>query len=126
MPPNLTLEAIRNVKSAGSIGFLMDAIDGKAEVQALDDGGVLWKEGNITAKLYFDAQMHLVSKMVYQSAGMSGAVEVEDTLSDWRPAGPIKLPFHEAMTQAGQPSGERIFSERKVNTGVNASEFAKP
>jgi predicted Zn-dependent peptidase len=126
MPPTLIPEAIRTVRSAGALGFLRDAIDGKAEVQAIGDDGVLWKEGNDTAKLYFDPQTHLVSKMVYHSAGMTGAVEVEQGLSDYRPAGPIKLPFHETLTQGGHAAGDRVYTERKVNSGLTAAEFVRP
>lgn len=126
MPANLLPEALRNVRAAGAIGLLRDALDGKAEVQSIENEGVLWKEGDSTIKLYFDPQTHLVSKMVFKSMGMTGSVDVEQTLADYRATGPVKLPFKESLTQGGQPGGERIFTERKVNSGLKTEMFVKP
>lgn len=126
MPANLTAEATHTVQRAGTIGILKDVIAGQAEVQAIEGDGVLWKQGDSSMKLYFDPQTHLISKMVYKSAGMTGYVEVEQLLSDWRQVGPVQLPFRESILQGGQAGGDRVFSERKVNAGLSPELFVKP
>ncbi|MBS1875228.1 MAG: insulinase family protein [Acidobacteria bacterium] len=126
MPPNLVPEAVRSILAAGAIGVLRDAIDGKAEVQAAANDGVLWKEGASSMTLYFDPATHLVSKMVYKSMGMGAPIEVEQTVTDYRAVGGLQLPFKEALSQGGQPGGDRTFTDRKINTGVPATSFAKP
>jgi hypothetical protein len=117
---------LRNIRLAGGIGLLREVLEGKAEVQALEDGGVLWKRDADTVKLYFDPSTHLISKMVHQGSGMTGPVEVELAFSDYRSAGSLKLPFKAVMTQGGQPAGEQTFTERKINTGLSADLFKKP
>jgi predicted Zn-dependent peptidase len=119
-------EAMRTIRTAGAIALLRDALDGKAEVQSTGDNEVLWKMGEETVRLQFDPQTHLVSKMFYRSSGPAGPVEVEQTMSDYRDVGGVQLPFKESLSQAGAPSGERTYTERRINTGIGADAFAKP
>lgn len=126
MPPNLAPEAMRSVRAAGAIGILRDAIDGKADIQTVANDGVLWKLADTSMTLYFDSQTHLVSKMVYKSAGMGAPIEVEQSMSDYRVVDGLKLPFRETLTQGGQAGGDRVFTERKINSGIAADSFAKP
>ena len=126
MPPTLIPEAVRTVRGAGGIGILRDAIDGKAEVQAVANDGVLWKEGDASVTLYFDPQTHLISKMAYKSSGMGAPIEVEQVQADYRPVGGLKLPFKETLTQGGKPGGDRVYTERKINVGLADDLFMKP
>jgi zinc protease len=126
LPPQLKPEILSMIAGAGSIGFLRAALQGQAEVQALDDKTVLWKQGEISARLELDPQSHRVAKMRFWSVGMNGPAEMETAMSDYRDAGGIQLPWKESMSQGGQVVGERVYTERKVNANVAADAFVKP
>lgn len=119
-------EALRSIRSAGAIALLLAALDGTAEVQAAGDQEVLWTMGEERVRITFDSQTHFASKMVYRSSGPTGPVEVEQSMADYREVDGVKLPFKETIAQAGAPSGERTFTERRINTGAAADSFTKP
>jgi zinc protease len=122
MPAQAASGMAASILAAGGIGVLREP----AEVHALDDSSVLWKRGDLTMKIWFDPQSHRISKLSYTSLGPAGAAELEMTMEDYRPVGGVMLPFKSALSQNGQALGDRIFTERKVNTGIAASVFAKP
>jgi hypothetical protein len=62
--------------------------------------------------------------MVYKEAAMGGA-EVTETLSDWREADGIKMPFKVLMEQNGQKVGDVAISEIKINTGIKPEDLSK-
>ena len=122
MPAQAASGMAASILAAGGIGVLREP----AEVQALDDSSVLWKRGEQTMKIWFDPQSHHISKLSYTSVGPAGPAELEMTMEDYRPVGAVMLPFKSSLSQNGQALGDRIFTERKVNTGIPASVFAKP
>jgi zinc protease len=126
LPAQLAPEVRSMITGAGSVGFLRAALQGHAEVQALDDKTVLWKQGESTAHLEFDPESHRVVKMRYRAMGLNGPAEIETAMSDYKDAGGIQLPWKESMSQGGQVVGERVYSERKVNVNVPADAFVKP
>ncbi|HLJ49272.1 MAG TPA: pitrilysin family protein [Bryobacteraceae bacterium] len=77
------------------------------------------------AKLTLDPQTGLPAKMSYQSVGMSGPVEVEETYSDWRDVNGIKVPYGRSVTQGGQKFADVHVKDFKFNTGVKAEDLSK-
>ncbi len=77
------------------------------------------------AKLTVDAQTGLPAKLTYQSVGMAGPVEVEETYSDWRDVNGIKVPFQRSVMQGGQKFADVHIKDFKFNTGVKAEDLSK-
>jgi zinc protease len=125
-PPQFHDEFRKGILTACGIGLLAAALEGKAETQALDDNTVQWKMGAIEIKMAFDPNTRLISKLSYRGVGMGGMAETDNLLSDYREVAGLKLPFKEVVLQNGQPFGDRTVTERKVNSGLDPSVFAKP
>lgn len=118
-------EAQRLIAVAGGIGLLRDAEEGRAQVYSLDDKTVLWKEGESEVKIGFDPETHRIATLSYTSVGPTGRASIDEALADYRDVAGIQLPFKETLSQAGQPAGERTFSERKLNGGIPPDTFVK-
>ena len=126
LPPNLAAELAKSVLTAGGgVGLLARVAAGKADVQLLSTDTVLWKAGDFEVTLSFDAATHQLVKTVYKSVGMMGPAEMEIVASDFRSLAGLMLPYKEELTQNGQRLGERIISERKINSGVSGDVFLK-
>jgi zinc protease len=99
-------DASRTVTAAGPKSVDISAADGQS------------------VRLEFDDASGLPSRMVYKEAAMGGA-EVTETLSDWREADGIKMPFKVLMEQNGQKVGDVAISEIKINTGIKPEDLSK-
>lgn len=127
LPPNMAAELRKGIPTAGGgLGLLLAATSGQAEVQAVNDTTINWKQGEFEAKLTFDPATHHLVKMAYSSIGMTGPAEMEVQLSDFRAVEGLTLPFHEVTLQNGQQVLDRTIAERKLNTGLKPESFKKP
>ena len=75
--------------------------------------------------LTVDGVTGLPVKVDYERAGMTGAVQVEETFSDWRDVNGIKVPFERSVTQDGKKFVDVHVRECKINTGVTPEELSK-
>jgi len=130
LPPAVGKELTLALRTAAALELLRSAAKGQAEVAALDPveaGGkkldtFLWKRDGDEIKLSLDPQTRLVTRLAYTSQGR----EVVVLFSDYRDSGGVKLPFKELIAQGGQQVGERTYTERKVNAGLDPARFKKP
>ncbi|MBV8818490.1 MAG: hypothetical protein JO022_09055, partial [Acidobacteriaceae bacterium] len=81
------------------------------------------KDGN-TATLSFGSN-GLPNKLTYEGEAASGPATLEDAYSDWREAGPVKLPYKVTITQAGKKYAEATIANYQVNPGVTVEELSK-
>jgi zinc protease len=79
----------------------------------------------LSAKIEFDATTGLPAKLSYHETSGGQAASIEQSYSDWRDAGVIKLPFKTIITQDGKEAGSAVVQEYKFNTGLNSEELSK-
>ena len=78
------------------------------------------------AQLTIDPATGLVSKMRYQAVNLAGPpMTVEQSFTDFRDAGGVKVPYKIAVTQGGSPFGEMAVTDWKVNTGIKPEDLQK-
>ena len=80
------------------------------------------------AKLEFDEFSAVLKKIAYAGEqGAAGPQNVEETLSDWREAGGVKVPYQTVITQGGNKLAEVKVRDYKINSGITLQEvIAKP
>lgn len=64
-------------------------------------------------------------KRIYASVGPAGPVELEETFSDWREVGGVRLPHKSVITQGGKPAAEATIQEWKLNGGLKPEELSQ-
>lgn len=135
VPPAMAAEMAKSVIGTANIGLLRAALEGKAEVSALDpveqDGkkmnAALWKQGDFSVKILFDPETKRIAKVSYRSIGMQGTpADFEMLVGDYRESGGVQLPFQQTVYQNGEKFADISYTERKVNTGIKPEIFAKP
>lgn len=78
------------------------------------------------AKVEFDAATGLMKKLMYVEQQMGGAPQnVEESFSDWREVGGLKIPFAISITQGGNKLADVKVQDFKINSGVTAEELMK-
>lgn len=79
-------------------------------------------------KLEFDESSAVLKKIAYVSEQMGAAPQnVEETFSDWREAGGVKVPYQTVITQGGNKFAEVKVQDYKINSGITLQEVnAKP
>jgi zinc protease len=97
-------------------------------VQALAGGAVAVSDParKLDVKLYFDPATKMLVKKVYTAALMGPPAEIEETLSDFREAGGMKLPFKVIQSKAGKAVFEQEVTEWKINPGAPPATYNKP
>jgi predicted Zn-dependent peptidase len=106
--------------------LLLSTRDALRTVNAVGDNAVEISGGGLSVKMEFDPATGLPSRQIYSEPGPTGAPsEVVETMSDWRDAGGVKMPFKIVLQQGGQKAGEAVVSEYKFNTGLKAEDLAK-
>jgi outer membrane lipoprotein-sorting protein len=98
---------------------------GSEEVNLLKDDTLEIGDGQNTARLVVDAKTYLPVKLTYESAGMTGPVQVEETLSAWRDVNGIKVPFERTVTQGGAKFADVHVRDFKFNTGATPEQLGK-
>lgn len=125
-PPAMAKESARSIELAGGIGLLRSALDGKATIVATGDESAVWSRDDDKITILFDPTSKRIAKLSYHSEGMRGPADIDIEYSDYRQVSGIYLPFKETMFQNGQKMADREFTDRKINSGVDPSIFAKP
>ncbi len=109
------------------IGLLLsDRVEGRT-VNAIDTNAVEIsdKSGNVV-RMILDPVTHLPKTLSYDAVAVSGAPPaVQESYSDFRDIGGIKIPFKISMTQNGQPYASVTVSDYKINTGATLDELRK-
>ncbi len=109
------------------IGLLLSSRTEGRTVSAIDAGTVEIgdKDGNV-ARLTLDPQTHLPARLSYAAVSVAGSPpNVQETYSDFRDVGGIKIPFKVSMTNGGQPYGELTVSDFRINTGLKLEDLQK-
>jgi hypothetical protein len=134
MPAAMHAEMERSIQTSGSIGLMRMAIDGTAEVEALEpaevDGRradvVRWTLAGRELRIFLDAETHLVSKLAFHAVSPQGEVNTDVIVGDYREASGVKIPWKVTGYQNGQKYLELDATEVTLNAGLDASLFTKP
>ena len=134
MPPQMLPEMQRGIALSGAIGVIRDAVNGSAQVAALEskavDGVTLdrvsWKKGDLEMVLGFDPKTKFLVNAAYRAMTQQGMADTEQRMSDYKPTpnGPT-VPMKVATYQNGQKVVELTITEVRFNTGVTADAFKK-
>jgi zinc protease len=134
MPPAMLPEMQRGIALSGGIGVVRDALNGSAQVAALEsktvDGVALdrvsWKKGDLEMVLGFDPKTKFLVNAAYRGMTQQGPADSEQRMSDFKPTpnGPI-VPMKVVTYQNGQKVVELTITEVRFNTGVTADAFKK-
>jgi zinc protease len=134
LPAELHAEMQRAILLGAGIGVLREALEGRAQVAALEPksvGGttldrVSWKQGEIDMVLGLDPETHYIVNVTYRGLTPQGQAESESHLSDYKPAANgLVVPMHVVTFRNGQKFAELVISEWQFNTGVSADSFVK-
>jgi hypothetical protein len=74
-----------------------------------------------SVRIQFDPATGLPLKEIY----VEGAMPAEESFSDWRDAGGLKVPFKLDVQQDGKKLAEVTVIDYKFNTGLKAEELSK-
>ena len=134
MPPAMMPEMQRGLALSGAIGVIRDALNGSAQVAALEskavDGVTLdrvsWKKGDLDMVLGFDPKTRFLVNAAYRALTPQGVADTEQRMSDYKPTpnGPV-IPMKVVTYQNGQKAVELTITEVRFNTGVTADAFKK-
>src|SRR5207245_8293181 len=95
----------------------------------IDDREVQVVQGNAAggsrAKLYFDSESGLLTRVVRYADTVVGTVPTEIDYSDYREVAGVKMPFHWVLTWTGGRSTFEV-TEVQPNVSIDAAKFAKP
>jgi predicted Zn-dependent peptidase len=134
MPPSMTGEMKRStLMTAGGIGVIREALEGRADVQALEpaeiDGKkvevVRWNAGDQSVRFFIDPASHRIVRAAYRSVTPQGASDVEANWSDYKDAGGLTVPGKVVMFRDGQKFSEATLKEVKFNVGLDPKAFSK-
>jgi zinc protease len=134
LPPAMLPEMQRGILLSGGIGVIREALNGSAQVAALDakpvEGVTLdrvsWKKGDLDMVLGFDQKTHRLANVSYRGLTQQGPADSEVRLSDYKPAANgIVVPMRVVTYQNGQKVVEIAITEWLFNTGVTAESFKK-
>ncbi len=81
------------------------------------------KQGN-SVKVQIDAA-GLPSKLSYDGEGMAGPTSVDESFSDWRDVGGVKVPYKASIVQGGKKFADVTVQEYKINSGLKAEDLSK-
>lgn len=135
LPAAMHGEMQRSVLMSGGIGLLREALEGRAQVAALEsksEGGqaqdrVSWKRGDLEMVVGFDAATGRIAQVTYKGITPQGPADSEIRVSDYEQVdGGLTVPMRATTYQNGQQAADVVITEWKFNTGVSAEEFAKP
>lgn len=134
MPPAMIPEMRRAILLSGGISVMREALNGTAQVAALEaktvEGTALdrvsWKKGDLEMVLGFDTKTHMLANVTYRGMTQQGLADSELRLSDYKPAANgLVVPMRLVTYQNGQKVVEIAISEWKFNTGVTAESLKK-
>jgi hypothetical protein len=135
LPPPVHAELQRSILMSAGVGVLREALDGRAEVAALEpksvDGTMLdrvsWKKGEIDMVLGLEPVTHRIVNVTYRGLTPQGPADSEVKLADYQKApNGLLVPTRGATYQNGQKAAEVVNSDFQFNVGAPADAFAKP
>lgn len=133
LPATMNDEMKRAVLLSAGIGVVREALEGRAQVQALGpaevDGKkmdvVAWSVAGQNVRLFLDPGTHLIAKAAFRSVTPQGAADVEALWTDYRDFGGVKVPTKLVTYRDGQKFSEAILKDVRFNVGLDASTFSK-
>jgi predicted Zn-dependent peptidase len=134
LPPAMSLELRRTVLLSGGVGVLREAVNGGAQVAALEskavEGAMLdrvsWKQGELEMVLGFDPKTRHLVNVTYRGMTQQGLADMETRLSEYKPAANgVLFPMRITTLQNGQQAVSIALTEWRVNTGITADAFKK-
>lgn len=134
LPPDFIPEFGRGIALTGGWGLYQQALDGKVEVQYLDDEDFDGKKVNVVQwagpsgpiKLYFDASTHLMIGAHFRAITPQGDTQTDQHWSDFRAVEGLQYPYHNQVDHDGQKFTETNVSDVKININPDPAIFARP
>jgi zinc protease len=108
-----TFRQLYRLASSDHVSYAAD------DALSFDDG----QGGSV--KLTLDAKSGLPLKLSYETTGMTGPVEVDETFGDWRDVNGIKVPFERSITQNGKKFVDLRIRDYKINAGLTMEDLSK-
>jgi zinc protease len=125
MPPDVLRQA-RGDQFRELPVLMLSTSDTSRTVNAVGENAVEISGGGLSVKVEFDPATGLPAKQTYSEPGPTGAPsEIVETMSDWRDAGGVKMPFKVVLEEGGRKAGEAVVSAYRFNTGLKAEDLAQ-
>jgi hypothetical protein len=134
LPATAAQEMQRAILVSGGVGLLREAIEGRAQVSALESktvegtalDRVAWKKGDLEMTLGLDPATHRIVTISYRGQTMQGPAETEVRLADYRKAANgLMVPMRATTFQNGQKAADLTITEWLFNTGIAPDTFSK-
>jgi predicted Zn-dependent peptidase len=135
LPAPVHPEMRRSILMNGGVGLLREALDGQAQVAALEpktsEGTTLervsWKRGDLEMVVGFDPTTHRIATVNYRGLTPQGPADSELRVADYqKAANGLMVPMRATTYQNGQKAADLVISEWQFNVGAPADAFAKP
>jgi hypothetical protein len=135
LPAPVHAEMQRTILMSAGVGVLREAIEGRAEIAALEpktvDGTTLdrvsWKKGDVEMVLGLDSASHRIVNVTFRGITPQGPADSELRLADYQKASNgLMVPTRATTYQNGQKAAEVVISDWQFNVGAPADAFAKP
>ena len=135
LPAPVHAEMRRSILMSGGVGLLREALDGQAQVAALEskdvEGTTLdrvsWKKGDLEMVVAFDPATHLIANISYRGLTVQGPADLEVRVADYQKApNGLIVPMRATTYQNGQKAAAVVIKEWRFNTGAPPEAFAKP
>jgi zinc protease len=135
LPAPVRAEMQRSILMSAGVGVLREALEGRAQVAALDpkpvEGTTLdrvsWKKGDLEMVLGLEPTTHRIVNVTYRGITPQGPADSELRLADYQKApNGLLVPARATTYQNGQKAAEVVISEWQFNVGAPADAFAKP
>jgi hypothetical protein len=78
-----------------------------------------------SVQVRFDPATGLPAGESYPVTGTGGPTRAQDTFSDWRDAGGLKMPYKIATEVKGAVQRETVLVEYKFNTGLTVEDLSR-
>jgi zinc protease len=134
IPPALSLELRRAVIVNANIGLIREALNGGAQVAALEpkevEGTMLdrvsWKKGDMEMVVGMDPKTHYIVNVTYHGMSQQGPADFDMRLSDFKPAANgVVAARHVVQYQNGQKALDVVITDLQFDTGVSPDTFKK-
>jgi outer membrane lipoprotein-sorting protein len=109
----------------GETFHMLYRLVGGEQVNLVADNTLELSDGQNTARLLVNPETGIPIKVMYESAGMTGPTQVEETFSGWKDVNGIKVSFERTVTQGGAKFADVHVRNFKFNTGVTPEQLSK-
>jgi len=127
LPQQVREDAAASVKR-DTIPLLVAAAEGRLPIRALSEGALRVLEigtpGPDQVRLFVDDQM-LIVKQQFSAAGQGGARQ-EESFSDYRLVGGLRVPFQAGVTREGRVIVKRTLTKISFNEQIDPAMFERP